>query len=114
VAEPSPVVEVPNELSRFSDKPGDASLEDLFPPVEKRDYGAEASTSSTGQEHQYNGRQKDLAKELKARIAQKQKENDSEPINGGKLVQFIMQLREEDIDGPVLHQLLLFSLYIFC
>lgn len=51
----SAIVEGPNELSRFSDKPGDASLEDLFPPIDKRDYGAEASTSSTGQEHQYNG-----------------------------------------------------------
>ncbi|XP_062227004.1 MAP3K epsilon protein kinase 1-like isoform X2 [Phragmites australis] len=40
VAEPS-VVEGPNELSRFSDKPGDASLEDLFPPIDKQgDYGA--------------------------------------------------------------------------
>lgn len=101
MAEPS-VVEGSNELSRFSDKPGDASLEDLFPPIDKRDHGAEASTSSTGQEHQYNGGQKDLAKDLKAKLAQKQKKNDSEPINGGKLVQFIMQLREEDIDGPVL------------
>ncbi|KAK3141254.1 hypothetical protein QOZ80_4BG0331480 [Eleusine coracana subsp. coracana] len=95
VAEPS-VVDGPNELSRFSDKPGDASLEDLFPS--KQDYGPEASTS-TGQEHQYNGRQKDLANTLKATIAQKQQENDNAPINGGKLVQFIMQLREEE-DGP--------------
>ncbi|KAL6844430.1 hypothetical protein ACP4OV_026103 [Aristida adscensionis] len=89
VSEPS-VVEGPDELSRFSDKPGDASLEDLFPPIDKRgDHGAEASTSSTG-----------LAKDLKARMAQKQKENDNEPMNGGKLLQFVMQLREEDIDGP--------------
>ncbi|GJN01455.1 hypothetical protein PR202_ga18722 [Eleusine coracana subsp. coracana] len=95
VAEPS-VVDGPNELSRFSDKPGDASLEDLFPS--KQDYGPEASTSA-GQEHQYNGRQKDLANTLKATIAQKQQENNNVPINGGKLVQFIMQLREEE-DGP--------------
>ena len=40
MAEPS-VVEGPDELSRFSDKPGDASLEDLFPPIDKQgDYGA--------------------------------------------------------------------------
>ncbi|XP_062183894.1 MAP3K epsilon protein kinase 1-like isoform X2 [Phragmites australis] len=100
VAEPS-VVEGPDELSRFSDKPGDASLEDLFPPIDKQgDYGAEASTSTTGQELQYNGKKNDLAKELKARMEQQQKENDSEPRNGGKLLQFVMQLREEDIDGP--------------
>ncbi|KAL6651882.1 hypothetical protein ACP70R_010807 [Stipagrostis hirtigluma subsp. patula] len=100
VSEPS-VVDGPNKLSKFSDKPGDASLEDLFPPIDKRgDHGAEASTSTTGQELQHNGRQNDLAKELKARITQKQKENDNEPMNGGKLLQFVMQLREEDIDGP--------------
>ncbi|TVU16437.1 hypothetical protein EJB05_40000 [Eragrostis curvula] len=92
VAEPS-VVEGPNELSRFSDKPGDASLEDLF-PIDKP---PEASTSSAGHEHQYNGGDKDLANDLRNRLA-KQKINENEPMNGGKLVQLIMQL--DDIDGP--------------
>ncbi|WOK96579.1 MAP3K epsilon protein kinase 1 [Canna indica] len=55
-----------DDLSRFSDTPKDASLDDLFQPVgRQRDQGAEASSSATGQ-------QNDLAKELKARMAQKQ------------------------------------------
>uniref|UniRef100_A0A0D9WAP2 non-specific serine/threonine protein kinase n=1 Tax=Leersia perrieri TaxID=77586 RepID=A0A0D9WAP2_9ORYZ len=93
------VVEVGNELSRFSDTPGDASFDDLFPPKKRGDHGAEASTSATGEEFQYNGAQNDLAKELKTRMAQKQKENDTEPMNGGKLLEYVMRLREEDIDG---------------
>ncbi|KAJ1273291.1 hypothetical protein BS78_06G268900 [Paspalum vaginatum] len=98
VAEPS-VVEGPKELSRFSDKPGDASLDDLFPPMNKRgDYGAEASTSASGQEPQYNGVHNDFAKELKDRVVENLKENDSESINGGKLIEIALQL--EDIDAP--------------
>ncbi|XP_015691864.1 MAP3K epsilon protein kinase 1-like isoform X4 [Oryza brachyantha] len=95
------VVEMANELSRFSDTPGDASFDDLFPPKKRGDHGAQASTSSTGEELQYNGAQNDLAKELKNRMAQKQKENDSEPMNGGELLKYVMRLREEDIDGTV-------------
>uniref|UniRef100_A0A0E0KW97 non-specific serine/threonine protein kinase n=1 Tax=Oryza punctata TaxID=4537 RepID=A0A0E0KW97_ORYPU len=91
--------EMANELSRFSDTPGDASFDDLFPPKKRGDHGAEASTSTTGEELQYNGAQNDLAKELKTRMAQKQKENDTEPMNGGKLLEYVMRLREEDIDG---------------
>uniref|UniRef100_A0A0E0DJH7 Protein kinase domain-containing protein n=1 Tax=Oryza meridionalis TaxID=40149 RepID=A0A0E0DJH7_9ORYZ len=92
-------VEMANELSRFSDTPGDASFDDLFPPKKRGDHGAEASTSTTGEELQYNGAQNDLAKELKTRMAQKQKENDTEHMNGGKLLEYVMRLREEDIDG---------------
>lgn len=95
-----------NELSRFSDTPGDASFDDLFPPKKRGDHGAEASTSTTGEELQYNGAQNDLAKELKTRMAQKQKENDTEHMNGGKLLEYVMRLREEDIDGTVLLSLI--------
>lgn len=42
-----------NELSRFSDTPGDASLEDLFDPLEKNtgDQVAETSTPEIGRAH---------------------------------------------------------------
>ncbi|XP_071682892.1 MAP3K epsilon protein kinase 1 isoform X4 [Lolium perenne] len=98
--EAKPLVEGTNGLSRFSDTPGDASFDDLF---DKRgDHGAEASTSATAQELQYNGRQNHLAKELKARMAEKQKENENEPMNGGKLLEFI-RFRDGDLDGQEFH-----------
>ncbi|KAG8043791.1 hypothetical protein GUJ93_ZPchr0458g22664 [Zizania palustris] len=92
-------VEVTTELSKFSDTPGDASFDDLFPTNKRGYHVAEASTSTTGQELQYNGTQNDLAKELKTRIAQKKKENDTVPMNGGKLLDIVMGMGEEDIDG---------------
>ncbi|ONM12669.1 MAP3K epsilon protein kinase 1 [Zea mays] len=98
VVEPS-VVEGPKQLSRFSDKPEDASLEDLFPPIDKRgDNGAEPSTSTTVQELQYNGVHNGFVKGLNARV-EKQKENDSESMNGGKLIEFAMQLENIDASG---------------
>jgi hypothetical protein len=39
-------------------------------------------------------------------MAQKQKENDTEHMNGGKLLEYVMRLREEDIDGTVLLSLI--------
>ncbi|XP_072971497.1 MAP3K epsilon protein kinase 1-like isoform X1 [Typha angustifolia] len=87
------------ELSRFSDTPGDASLDDLFRQLDKRgDQDAEASTSATGQENVLDGRQNNFAKELKASLAQKQKENHIGQRNGGKLLEFVMDI---DIDGSV-------------
>ncbi|CAM0902180.1 unnamed protein product [Alopecurus aequalis] len=98
--EAKPLVEGTNGLSRFSDTPGDASFDDLFPD-KRGDHGAEASTSTSAQELQYNGRQNDLAKELKARMAEKQKENENEPMNGGKLLEFLHF--NSDIDGREFH-----------
>ncbi|AQK46872.1 MAP3K epsilon protein kinase 1 [Zea mays] len=98
VVEPS-VVEGPKQLSRFSDKPEDASLEDLFPPNDKwGDNGAEPSTSTTVQELKYNGVQNAFLKGLNARV-EKQKENDNESMNGGKLIEFAMQLENIDALG---------------
>ncbi|KQJ85101.1 hypothetical protein BRADI_5g24870v3 [Brachypodium distachyon] len=94
------VVEGANGLSRFSDTPGDASLDDLFPIDKRGDHGAIASTSTTSQELQYSGRQNDLAKELKDRMAKKQKENDNE--HGGKLLEYI-RFREDDLDVAGFH-----------
>ncbi|VAH37476.1 unnamed protein product [Triticum turgidum subsp. durum] len=69
------VPEGANGLSRFSDTPGDASLEDLFPIDKRGDHGAVASTSTTAQE-------------LRDRmVSQKQKGNDNVPMNGGKLLE---------------------------
>ncbi|XP_074582560.1 MAP3K epsilon protein kinase 1-like isoform X1 [Curcuma longa] len=84
-----------NELSRFSDTPKDASLDDLFQPLDgQRDPGTEASSSSAIQ-------QNDLAKELKVRMSQKQTQPDHS--SGGKLLEMVMNLQEDviDIDGSV-------------
>lgn len=101
-----PTVRGSNELSRFSDTPGDASFDDLFQPLDRqRDQGAEASTSAAAQGNAitYDGGKNDLAKELKARMAQKQMENESGQRNGGKLLEFVMSLGKDviDIDGSV-------------
>lgn len=101
-----PTVHGSNELSRFSDTPGDASLDDLFQPLDRqRDQGAEASTSAAVQVNavMYDGGKNELAKELKARMAQKQMENETGQRNGGKLLEFVMGLGKDviDIDGSV-------------
>ncbi|XP_044488879.1 MAP3K epsilon protein kinase 1-like isoform X2 [Mangifera indica] len=97
-----------NELSRFSDTPGDASLDDLFHPLEKtiEDRAAEASTSaSTSYVNQRNSSvtdpgKNDLATKLRATIAQKQMENDMGQTNGGggDLFRLVMGVLKDDID----------------
>lgn len=85
-----------NELSRFSDTPNDASLDDLFQPLDRqRDVGGEVSSSSASVQ------QNDLAKELKARMAQKQ--IGTGYSNGGKLLEMVMNLQSDviDIDSSV-------------
>ncbi|KAG1330836.1 MAP3K epsilon protein kinase 1 [Cocos nucifera] len=118
-----PTVHGSNELSRFSDTPGDASLDDLFQPLDRqRDQGAEASTSAAAQGNTvtYDGGKNDLAKELKARMAQKQMENETGQRNGGKLLEFVMGLGKDviDIDGSVFDENLpadnLFPLQVIC
>ncbi|KAL5697865.1 MAP3K epsilon protein kinase 1 [Ranunculus cassubicifolius] len=101
-----------HELSRFSDPPGDASLDDLFHPLERNydDHAAEASTSASSanvnqgnailNESGKNG----LAATLKERMAKKRTENETGQSNGGDLLRFMMGmgvLREDviDIDG---------------
>ncbi|VAH37474.1 unnamed protein product [Triticum turgidum subsp. durum] len=76
------VPEGANGLSRFSDTPGDASLEDLFPIDKRGDHGAVASTSTTAQE-------------LRDRmVSQKQKGNDNVPMNGGKLLELFEEFHD--------------------
>lgn len=103
-----------NELSRFSDTPGDASLDDLFHPLDKlpEDRGMEASTSaSTSRHNQGNAGvtdpgKNDLATKLRATIAQKQMENENGQANGGggNLLRLMMGVLKDDvidIDGLV-------------
>lgn len=93
-----------NELSRFSDTPGDASLDDLFHPLEKsmEDRAAEASTSaSSSHVNQDNAivtddGKNDLATKLRATIAQKQLESDTGKANGGDLLRLMMGVLKED------------------
>uniref|UniRef100_A0A6N2M601 Uncharacterized protein n=1 Tax=Salix viminalis TaxID=40686 RepID=A0A6N2M601_SALVM len=89
-----------NELSKFSDTPRDASLDDLFHPLDKNpeDRAAEASTSaSTSHMNQGNA--------LRATIAQKQMENEMGQTNGGgDLFSLMMGVLKDgviDIDGLV-------------
>lgn len=99
-----------NELSRFSDTPGDASLDDLFHPLDKHleDRAAEASTSastSTSYLNETNASvadagKNDLATKLRATIAQKQMENEMEQANGGgDLLRLIMGVVEDNVMG---------------
>ncbi|KEH30575.1 MAP kinase kinase kinase [Medicago truncatula] len=104
-----------NGLSKFSDPPGDAYLDDLF-PLDKRhgEVVGEASTSTStshmakGNASMIDGGEKDLAKELRATIARKQWEKESEigqANNGGNLLHRVMigVLKDDviDIDGLV-------------
>ncbi|KAF3957686.1 hypothetical protein CMV_017326 [Castanea mollissima] len=99
-----------NELSRFSDTPGDASLDDLFHPLDKHleDRAAEASPSasiSTSYLNDANASvadagKNDLATKLRATIAQKQMENEAEQANGGgDLLRLIMGVVEDNVMG---------------
>ncbi|KAL1556452.1 MAP3K epsilon protein kinase 1 [Salvia divinorum] len=93
-----------NELSKFSDSPGDASLEDLFHPLDNlEDRVAEASTSaSSSNVIQGNvvsdGGKNDLATKLRATIAQKQMENESVQASGDLLRLMMGVLKEDVID----------------
>ncbi|KAJ4822823.1 MAP3K epsilon protein kinase 1 [Turnera subulata] len=100
-----------NELSKFSDTPGDASLDDLFHPLEKNveDRAAEASPStSTSRRNQDNSfaadaGKNDLATKLRATIAKKQMETETGQTNGGgDLFRIMMDVLKDgviDIDG---------------
>ncbi|KAL8139902.1 hypothetical protein V2J09_005923 [Rumex salicifolius] len=101
-----------NELSRFSDTPGDASLDDLFHPLGKNpdDQVVEPSTSaSASQNNEGSGVLNDigknnLAKKLRDAIAQKQMDNDiRQPRpNGGNLFHVMMQAKDViDIDSSL-------------
>lgn len=102
-----------NELSRFSDTPGDASLDDLFHPLDKHleDRAAEASTSAStsymshGNLSVTDAGKNDLATKLRATIAQKQLENEMGQANGGgDLLRLMMGVLKDDVidmDGLV-------------
>ncbi|XP_020886125.1 MAP3K epsilon protein kinase 1 isoform X1 [Arabidopsis lyrata subsp. lyrata] len=102
-----------NELARFSDPPGDASLHDLFHPLDKVSEGKpnEASTSmptsnvNQGDSPVADGGKNDLATKLRATIAQKQMEGETGHSNdGGDLFRLMMGVLKDDvidIDGLV-------------
>ncbi|KAM2422529.1 MAP3K epsilon protein kinase 1-like [Malus sylvestris] len=102
-----PVLLGGNELSKFSDTPGDASLDDLFHPLDKHpeDRATEASTSaSMSQSNQGNtpgndAGKSDLATKLRATIAQKQMESELGQANGsgGNLLQLMMGVLKDDV-----------------
>ncbi|KAJ6929589.1 MAP3K epsilon protein kinase 1-like [Populus alba x Populus x berolinensis] len=100
-----------NELSKFSDTLRDASLDDLFHPLDKNpeDRAAEASTS-TSASHMNQGNaimadagKNDLAAILRATIAQKQMESETGQTNGGgdlfRLMMGVLKDGVIDIDG---------------
>ncbi|KAL0285529.1 UNVERIFIED_CONTAM: MAP3K epsilon protein kinase, partial [Sesamum radiatum] len=93
-----------NELSKFSDPPNDASLDDLFHPLENVEGRTdEASTSASSHVNQGNTEldsgSNDLATKLRATIAQKQMQNDTTEANGGDIIRLMMGvLKEEVID----------------
>ncbi|KAK4484077.1 hypothetical protein RD792_011297 [Penstemon davidsonii] len=92
-----------NELSRFSDPPGDASLDDLFHPLENLDDRVDEASTSASSSHVIQGNvisdsgKNDLATKLRATIAQKQMENESAQTNGGDLLRLMMGVLKEDV-----------------
>ncbi|XP_022727275.1 MAP3K epsilon protein kinase 1-like isoform X2 [Durio zibethinus] len=108
------VISTGNELSRFSDPPGDASLDDLFHPLDKNleERAAEASTSaSTSNVNQTtvpDAGKNDLAKKLREAIAKKQMEEEMGQSNGGgNLLRLMMDVLKDDvtdIDGLVFEE----------
>jgi hypothetical protein len=95
-----------NELTRFSDPPGDASLHDLFHPLDKVPEGKtnEATTSTpTANVNQCDspvadGGKNDLATKLRARIAQKQMEGETgHSQDGGDLFRLMMGVLKDDV-----------------
>ncbi|XWS68496.1 hypothetical protein CRYUN_Cryun04dG0095500 [Craigia yunnanensis] len=103
-----------NELSRFSDPPGDAYLDDLFHPLDKNleERAAEASTSAStpnvNQATVPDAGKNDLAKKLRDTIAKKQMEEEMGQSNGGgKLLHLMMGVLKDDIidiDGLVFEE----------
>ncbi|XP_068634080.1 MAP3K epsilon protein kinase 1-like isoform X2 [Aristolochia californica] len=93
-----------HEISKFSDPPGDASLDDLFQPLDRiqEDPGAEASTSASsshmdhGNGSQLEGGKTDLASKLKARMTMEKDQQGQR--NGGDLLRLVMGVLSEDID----------------
>ncbi|KAK1438060.1 hypothetical protein QVD17_03863 [Tagetes erecta] len=94
-----------NELSKFSDTPGDALLDDLFQPIDNKhldDQSAEASTSASSHVNQGNtfstdSGKADLATQLRATIAQKQMENEPGQSNRGDILHLMMGVLKEDV-----------------
>ncbi|XP_074273781.1 MAP3K epsilon protein kinase 1-like isoform X2 [Silene latifolia] len=93
-----------NELSRFSDPPADASLDDLFHPLNKNTEGRvpEMSASTSNSNVKPNtlapeSGKNDLATKLRAAIAQKQMENVMGQPDGGNLLRVMIRSLEEDV-----------------
>lgn len=93
-----------NELYKFRDSPGDASLDDLFHPLEMslEDQSAEASTSASfSLANQVNviaeSGKTDLVTKLRATIAQKQRENEVGQSHGGDILRLMMGVLKEDV-----------------
>ncbi|PPD97932.1 hypothetical protein GOBAR_DD05005 [Gossypium barbadense] len=93
-----------NELIRFSDPPGDASLDDLFHPLDKNreERGAEASTSASASNVNHDTvpdtGKNDLAKKLRDTIAKKQMEEEMGQSNGGgNLLRLMMGVLKDDV-----------------
>lgn len=90
-----------HELSRFSDTPGDASLDDLFHPQDSIQ-GASSSVSSLRISESNltpsEAGKHDLAAELKAKMAQKRAESEPGQTNDGNLLRIMMGVLRKDVD----------------
>ncbi|GMJ05542.1 mitogen-activated protein kinase kinase kinase 7, MAP3K EPSILON PROTEIN KINASE, partial [Hibiscus trionum] len=93
-----------NELIRFSDPPGDASLDDLFHPLDKNverrstEASTSASVSNVNQGIVPDTGKNDLAKKLRDTIAKKQMEEEMGQSNGGgNLLRLMMGVLKDDV-----------------
>lgn len=95
------IISSQNELSRFSDTPGDASLDDLFHPLERNlgncsaEPSTSASSSNVNQTNVDSGKN-DLATKLRATIAQKMENETGQANGGGDLLRLMMGVLKDD------------------
>ncbi|XP_057527057.1 MAP3K epsilon protein kinase 1-like isoform X2 [Amaranthus tricolor] len=96
--------EMGNELSKFSDSPGDACLEDLFRPLNKNTEDRSVDTSASTSASCANPRnaapmsgENGLAAMLRAAIAKKQMEIEAGQTNGGNLLRIMIRALKEDV-----------------
>lgn len=93
-----------NELSKFSDSPGDACLEDLFRPLNKNTGDRSVDTTASTSTSCANPRNAapmsgeiGLAAVLRAAIAKKQMEIEAGQTDGGNLLRIMIRALKEDV-----------------
>jgi len=106
-------ISVGSELSEFSDTPDDASLEDLFYPLDKGTEARAKTSDSASTSHVSPSaaapKPGNLATRLRDAIAQKKMGNGMGQANGGSLLRVMINALKEDVtdmDSNLVHFIL--------